>query len=354
MGDHFLACRSRVVGLSREAGRPSVRDGGSVVAILRGGAAPACAAVARLALRTPLSETLLTSPGSSPSAFHRVFLKERPSIDMPAGACPTVLSNCSCWVQRAPGVFRPRGFSPPRRLAPPTASWACCIPLPILGFIGFRCARGGWPAARIAHPLRCTCPPELSPPAAAGRASPRDPCPLAVLRAETRSDLEALLRRGVRCAGDPLPVRRARGSPGLPFLADPSPSPTVETGRTLRDRDRAGWWTDIRTDASPPKRQRSNLEAAATSSPESDVLADRAPPGDPRGHLPSRRPATTAHPPEGVWGTPRPQRPQRDRRHRRSAIPEGIRPAGDRGSCVAGLPVGTARDPGWGRRAEHR
>jgi hypothetical protein len=35
-------------------------------------------------VRTPLSETLLAPPGSLPSAFHRT-VKERPSIDIPAG-----------------------------------------------------------------------------------------------------------------------------------------------------------------------------------------------------------------------------------------------------------------------------
>ena len=33
-------------------------------------------------------------------------------------------------------AFRPRGFSPPRRLAPRRDLWACCIPLPVLGFTG--------------------------------------------------------------------------------------------------------------------------------------------------------------------------------------------------------------------------
>jgi hypothetical protein len=36
-----------------------------------------------------------------------------------------------------PRMFRPRGLSPPRRLPPPVVSRACCIPLPILGFIAF-------------------------------------------------------------------------------------------------------------------------------------------------------------------------------------------------------------------------
>jgi len=35
-------------------------------------------------------------------------------------------------------MFRPRGFAPPRRLSPRDGSRACCIPLPILGFVSFR------------------------------------------------------------------------------------------------------------------------------------------------------------------------------------------------------------------------
>jgi len=34
-------------------------------------------------------------------------------------------------------MFRPRGFAPPRRLAPRDGSRACCIPLPTMGFVSF-------------------------------------------------------------------------------------------------------------------------------------------------------------------------------------------------------------------------
>jgi hypothetical protein len=44
-------------------------------------------------------------------------------------------------------MFRPRGFSPPRRLPPPVVSRACCIPLPILGFVAFPS-----PSTRITRP----------------------------------------------------------------------------------------------------------------------------------------------------------------------------------------------------------
>jgi hypothetical protein len=45
-------------------------------------------------------------------------------------------------------TFRPRGFAPPRRLPPLLRSRACCIPLPILGFIVFRARVAGDQAGR--------------------------------------------------------------------------------------------------------------------------------------------------------------------------------------------------------------
>lgn len=44
-------------------------------------------------------------------------------------------------VATRPVPFRPRGFSPPRRLAPLARSWVCCAPLPVLGFDAFQTAR---------------------------------------------------------------------------------------------------------------------------------------------------------------------------------------------------------------------
>jgi hypothetical protein len=38
----------------------------------------------------------------------------------------------------APCSFRPRGFSPPRRLSPHIGSRVCCTPQPVLGFVAFR------------------------------------------------------------------------------------------------------------------------------------------------------------------------------------------------------------------------
>jgi hypothetical protein len=55
---------------------------------------------------------------------------------------------------------RPRGFSPPRRVPPPPQPRACCVPLPTMGFTGFPFCL--LPQASL--PLRCSCPPERSPP----------------------------------------------------------------------------------------------------------------------------------------------------------------------------------------------
>lgn len=45
-----------------------------------------------------------------------------------------------------PTMFRPRGFSPPRRFSPRAGLRACCIPLPVLGFAAFRKTRHQRPA----------------------------------------------------------------------------------------------------------------------------------------------------------------------------------------------------------------
>jgi hypothetical protein len=55
----------------------------------------------------------------------------------------------------APGTFRPRGFSPPRRFAPPCALRVCFAPLTPLGF----CPPGVYPPKKPPSPhRRGTCP----------------------------------------------------------------------------------------------------------------------------------------------------------------------------------------------------
>jgi len=75
--------------------------------------------------------------------------------------------------------FRPRGFSPPRRLAPtaePVASYrllalrACCIPLPILGFVAFLLTPGRFRPAAV--PRDAFTPRRISLPTAAPGSPP--------------------------------------------------------------------------------------------------------------------------------------------------------------------------------------
>jgi hypothetical protein len=106
-----------------------------------------------------------------PSASFRVT-KDRPSIDM-TGRCPL---PAACGLPRplpsarrchAPCSFRPRGFSPPRRLPPPAARGLVashCRPWGSSGFrLDARCAgaRGGFPADAMpsrAFPTRTAVP----------------------------------------------------------------------------------------------------------------------------------------------------------------------------------------------------
>jgi len=68
----------------------------------------------------------------------RRYFKERPSVDMPGCASSRGPRPASVRPCHRSDMFRPRGFSPPRRIAPHPGSWACCIPQPTMGFAGFR------------------------------------------------------------------------------------------------------------------------------------------------------------------------------------------------------------------------
>jgi hypothetical protein len=75
-------------------------------------------------------------------------------------------------VSRPIDSFRPRGFAPPRRFPPHRGSRACCIPLPVLGFVAFPASvAAAWPKPatvdgkrsprRVSHPSKN--PPRLQP-----------------------------------------------------------------------------------------------------------------------------------------------------------------------------------------------
>jgi len=90
------------------------------------------------------------------------FLKDHPSVVMPAGVHSRELSPASARRLPAPRTFRPRRSSRPRRFPPPPGSRACCVPHPTLRFIGL--PRPG--TACLRSPPRFptdACPPELFP-----------------------------------------------------------------------------------------------------------------------------------------------------------------------------------------------
>jgi hypothetical protein len=134
--------------------------------------------------------------------------------------------------------FRPRGFSPPRRLPPLYESRACCIPLPILGSIAFPLGaprpedrdHSRFPAMQVRtprrtprrQPERVTAPVAPLPfPARPPLRFPWSRCRFqAVRRGRVGSvGFEALLRRRVWCRPPPLPVggRPAPSWASFPF-----------------------------------------------------------------------------------------------------------------------------------------
>jgi hypothetical protein len=206
----------------------------------------------------------------------------RPSIDITAsrplpGSCRrTGHLTLRLRPSKVEVPFRPRGFSPPRRLSPRLGWRACCIPLPILGFApfprstprrlspttsGFR----GFPGRY--HPSECSPDPQPV------RSHLRPSCPLAVVSRDCVASeraplpaslparpssgslsLEALLREPVRTATPPFPA--TWGLPSLGFLGlearllrcptvlfvrgadDPRPKPRTERPRANRTRPR--------------------------------------------------------------------------------------------------------------------
>jgi len=160
----------------------------------------------------------------------------------------------------APGCLLPhvrlRGSSPPWRFDPPAGLRACCVPLPTLGFIGFRwCCRLALcvtPRPRRCHTLQSF--PRLCSrsPVTRGR------YPLAVRRMHPvlpgLRDLKALLHTAVRCAPDrcrPAPPAALLGFPRTEHTAliacsppqaasadlDPSEGPTCRAGGVWPPRE---------------------------------------------------------------------------------------------------------------------
>jgi hypothetical protein len=85
-----------------------------------------------------LPRALVPPRGRSSSREIRAPLRrQEPSASTPGSKLPSA-RRCD-----APHMFRPRGFSPPRRFAPHTAPRACCIPQPARGSSRFRSTGAG-------------------------------------------------------------------------------------------------------------------------------------------------------------------------------------------------------------------
>jgi hypothetical protein len=292
--------------------------------------------------------------------------------------------------------FRPRGFSPPRRLPPLDRSRACCIPLPILGFAAFhrttrsirtttwvlRPSRPPRSPRRVSHPSKfplrsqpyrvtaAVAPLVLVP---RSRAAPRARrCQRArsstVLQASSPSRLCSAL--GVRDAPPPLP---ATWRPVLPGLR--SPSRCFEDRRASRADDPsrsacapANRWRAMATRLRSVSLPTANRRDGAPKDPSRGSRAARKIPGNtpgaanrwwcasPAGGTGRREDARSREPGAADSIPPRVRRPQRRSRSlaARRAPPESVRsrssrPFADLALGVAsGCSTGPSRGPPWG------
>jgi hypothetical protein len=155
--------------------------------------------------RTPLSETHLVPLGLLPSAFLRVASKTTPPSTSPPVSTPARPRPCFGEALPRASLGPPSWVLTTLTVCSTGGSWACCIPLPTLGFTGFppsarRARRGSEAFPPVHHP------PELSPPPAAVPRVAAWPCPLAVASSEDGVGFEAFIRWGVRCVNPPLPT----------------------------------------------------------------------------------------------------------------------------------------------------
>lgn len=137
--------------------------------------------------------------------------------------------------------FRPRGFSPPRRFAPPEVRGLVASRCRPWGSSGFRL--GAWLALPASPPMLR--PPELFSAHKAGPASPQASFPLGVTTCfpvwPGVAVFRALLRVSVRDTPPPLPAALVRCSPGLPVSGASCP-PFVPIPRRPRStRWSLGW-----------------------------------------------------------------------------------------------------------------
>jgi hypothetical protein len=252
---------SRSVGSSLRPPRPSTVTGPGPSRTWSGGRIGVQAPFIGLRIVTTLLRSVRTTAGSL--AAHRLEPKLRPGDQDPASpgvrdlsapppTHPTRIHSQEPELPRvpfgptAPPVqlpFRPRGFAPPRRLSPREGPWACCIPLPILRFIGFpRRARRA--SVLPGLPRRCHTLQSLLHPYSRTRVTAsrcplvvsrlRSPVPPGPVRLQGLAPYEQCVAMVRRCR-----QAKARCSPGLPVLEHHDCRPIMAPGGRSRRRLRA-------------------------------------------------------------------------------------------------------------------
>jgi len=126
---------------------------------------------------------------------------------------PHIAQRASAQRCQAPNMFRPRGFSPPRRFTPPNRLQACCIPHPTLGSTGLLLLHALAPSLAFPpvplpselFPLEqpCLTSPQALAPSSLPAATPTRPRGLAPLKNPLRSSAVASQHAPVTLLGFP-------------------------------------------------------------------------------------------------------------------------------------------------------
>jgi hypothetical protein len=173
------------------------------------------------------------------TTHHRdpVFRRHRANASLPRFLPLQRLSIAKSHIPPAvpisPVTLRPRGFSPPRRLAPLATFRACSIPVPLMGFdpsrprsspgavrpLGRRAPRGFASTMKLRPPLQGL-PHQAKPAAGSGvNQAPADACPLGLSRSEASCSQQWRMLTHPLIPSRAFPARpqadRTAGTPGF-------------------------------------------------------------------------------------------------------------------------------------------